>query len=122
MEPPQRRVARAEHGPHPRNQLAQLEGLGQVVVRANLEADHPVDGISLAREHDDRNIVLRANLACEIEAVFLAKIEIERDQGNRVPLKPDTHLCTVLGLGNGKTLALQTAAQQGANLRLVVDN
>src|ERR1700674_2077516 len=40
----------------PRNQLPQFEGFGQIVVCPELEADDPVDRITLAGEHDDWNI------------------------------------------------------------------
>ena len=63
-----------------RNQLAQFERLGKVVVGAELEPDHPVDGVALAGQHDDRDVALLADVARQVETVFLAEIEIERDE------------------------------------------
>ena len=43
--------ARADAG----DELLRLEGLGDVVIRAGLKAQHDVDGVRLRGKHDDRH-------------------------------------------------------------------
>src|SRR5437667_1674168 len=57
-----------------RNQLAQFERLGKVVVRPELEPDHAVDRVTFAGKHDDRDVALLAYFAGQVETVFLAEI------------------------------------------------
>ena len=45
-----------QRGPHPRDQLAEPERLGHVVVGADLEPDHRVDLRVARRDHDDRDL------------------------------------------------------------------
>jgi hypothetical protein len=54
-----RRVLRRlapQHGVDARHELARVEGLGEVVVRAHLEADDAVHVVALRGEHDDRHV------------------------------------------------------------------
>ena len=62
----------SQHGADPRQQLAGVEGLGEVVVRSHFEADHLVHVLALGREHDDGQpgpLGRRADLAADLEAV-----------------------------------------------------
>ena len=45
---------------HAQEQLAHAEGLDDVVVGAELEADHAIDLLALGREHDDLRVAGRA--------------------------------------------------------------
>src|SRR5262249_37714113 len=56
----------AQHGLHARRQLARIEGLGDVVVRAQLQARHAVLGLVARGEHDDRHVALLAELAAHL--------------------------------------------------------
>src|SRR4029077_13417485 len=47
----------AQHALHAREQLAQVEGLADVVVGAHFQPDHAVDHIARRGEHDDRHVV-----------------------------------------------------------------
>jgi hypothetical protein len=40
--------------PHPRQQFARIERLGQIVVRAHFQAEHSVDILALGGEHQNR--------------------------------------------------------------------
>ena len=104
------------------NQFAQFERLGEVVVGAQLQPDDPVDGIAFARQHDDRNVPVLADLARQVETVFLAEVEVQRDQARRYRAPGGTQSCAVLGLGNGETLPFEAAPQQGPNLGIVIDD
>ena len=49
------RLDAAEHGMDARRQLARVEGLGQIVVGANLQADDAIDVFAAGSQQDDRN-------------------------------------------------------------------
>jgi hypothetical protein len=49
-------VGAAQDGADPQHQLPHAERLGQVVVRADLEADHPVDLLALGGQHEHRDL------------------------------------------------------------------
>ena len=70
----------AQDGLHARQQFARLEGLGQVVVGAEFEADHAVHHVAARGEHDDRQLALLADGAAEFEAVHLGQHHVE-DRG-----------------------------------------
>jgi hypothetical protein len=48
-------AAAAQHGAHARQQLARLEGFGQVVVGAHFQADDAVHRVALGGQHDHRH-------------------------------------------------------------------
>ena len=114
--PGPRRSVAPQHGPHPRQHLAQLERLGDVVVRAELEPDDAVDGVALAADHDDGDVAFGPDLAGELQAVLSAQRQIEGDQADRVLLDAGAQLGAVLGFDDPEPLALEALAQEGANL------
>ena len=48
----------AQHAFQAREQLAQVEGLGQVVVGADFQPDHAVHHLARAGHHDDGDVVV----------------------------------------------------------------
>ena len=67
---------RADAGGH----LAGAEGLDDVVVGAQLEADHAVGLVAAGGEHDDRDLRVAADLAADVEAGAVGKHEVEEDE------------------------------------------
>jgi hypothetical protein len=65
---------------HAAAELPHREGLGDVVVRAQLEPEHLVELLGLGREHDDRDRALRAQLPAHVEAVHLREHHVEHDE------------------------------------------
>ena len=57
------RLQPAQHALHPCQQFARVEGLGDVVVGAELQADDAVDDIGRGRDHDDAQVVVLAQVA-----------------------------------------------------------
>ena len=55
------RARAAQHRAQPGQQLARAEGLGHVVVGAELEADHAVGLVALGGEHEDGDAALVAD-------------------------------------------------------------
>ena len=75
------RRAAAQHGVDAGQQLARVEGLGQVVVGADLEADDAVDVLALGGEHDDRRAVVGgAQAPADRQAVLAGQHQVEHDQ------------------------------------------
>ena len=59
----------AEHGPDAGHQLRRPERLGQVIVRAGVQAGDPVGLGRAGGEHDHRDLALPPNQAEQLEAV-----------------------------------------------------
>src|SRR2546425_6787316 len=69
-----------KNGADAREQLARAEGLGEIVVGAELEAHHAVGLLGPARQHDDRDGGFVAQPAREPHAVLALKLEIEHNE------------------------------------------
>src|SRR5450755_4242637 len=63
-----------------RQQLAQVEGLGHVVVGADLEADDLVDSVAATGDDDQPAPPVLAQLTGDRKSVFARKAEIEQHQ------------------------------------------
>ena len=64
-----------------REHLAKAERLGQVVIGAQFQSQHPVGLVAAMTGHDDdRQIEVAAHLAQQIQPVFAPEIEIEQDE------------------------------------------
>ena len=75
------RAGAAQQGAHARQQLARAEGLGQVVVGAELQPHHAVGLFGAAGEHQDRQRrVLSRRRARDLHAVLAGQLEVEHEQ------------------------------------------
>ena len=73
------------------DELRHLERLRHVVVGAELEADHDVEGVSAGRQHEDRHPAAVSDLPADLEPVELRKHHVEHHE--------------VVGLGSGSARA-----------------
>ena len=73
-----------QHGAHASEQLARAEGLGDVVVGAELETHDAIGFFFLSGHHDDRNRRFPAHLLREIHAVLARETQIEHDRVDRL--------------------------------------
>ena len=116
------RLHAAQHGANPRGQLARVEGLGQVVVGPDLQADDAVDVFAAGRQQDDRHGRAPPERAKYLEAVLLGQHHIENDQF------VGAAGCEIDGAGAGvvgihfEAFAAQKFAYQIAELPVVVDD
>ena len=62
------------------NELARVEGLGQVVVRAHFEADNTVDVLAFGGKHDDGHHVLGTAQATAYRQTIFARHHQVQDQ------------------------------------------
>ena len=75
----------AQHHADARQQFARLEGLGDVVFRADFEAHHAVHRIATRGQHDDRyrcrcRRMQAADFVEKIEAVRIGKHQVEENE------------------------------------------
>ena len=106
-----------------RQQLARLEGLGQVVVGADLEADDAVDVLDLGRQHDDRrHVVGGTQPATDRQAVFAGQHEVEDDQMHRLAGEQAVQRLGVFGEQDLEAFLGQVASQQVANAGIIIDD
>jgi hypothetical protein len=70
----------AQDRTHAQRQLTRAEGLGDVVVRAGLEADQAVGLVAEGGQHDHRDRPLGAQPAAHLEAVHAGQHEVEDDE------------------------------------------
>jgi hypothetical protein len=64
--------------------------------------------------------MLLADLAREIQAVFLAKAEVERDQRDRLPFEAGAQFRTILGIRDGEPLPFEASPKEGSDLGVVI--
>ena len=101
-------VGAPQERPDPAHQLAQGEGLGDVVVRAQLEADDLVELVAAGGQEQDRRLGAdRAQAAEDLEAVDAREADVEHDQVGR--------------LGRGELQPLLARARDGHLVALLLE-
>ena len=116
-------AARApQHGAHPGHHLAGAEGLGHVVVGAQLEAGDAVRLLGAGGQHDDRHVAVAAEGPGNVQAVELGEGEVEDDQVGVAAAGDLQGLLPVTGGEDLETGALQVVAHQPHDVGLVVDD
>ena len=73
----------AKRAPNPRQQLALVERLHDVVVGAEKESGNPIVGLRpVTREEDDRDVVAETipQLAANLVAVYFGEVDLEQDE------------------------------------------
>jgi len=104
-------------------QFARVEGLGQVVVGTDLEADDAVHILDLGREHDDRRqVVGGTQAAADRQAVLARQHQVEHDQVHGFAGQQAVQRLGVLGQQHLEAFLRQVAAQQVADAGVVVDD
>ncbi len=114
----------AQLGADAAEQLADAEGLGDVVVGADLEADDLVDLGVLGREQDDRDGAAAANLAADVEARAARHHDVEDEQieGDVAVAELAAGVVAIGGDGDVEALLTQRVADRLADRGLVVSN
>ena len=106
-----------------REQLAQREGLDQVVVGAGIEAGHAVVDRVARGEHQDRRAVAGlAHAPADLEAVDVRHGDVEDDGVELLGGETVERLAAVLGERHVVALERQRALHRRAQRRLVIDH
>src|SRR5262249_42011466 len=82
-----RLLGAAKDGAYTREELAWIEGLRHVIVRADLEPDDPIGVVAARCEHDDRNIMTRSNAPADLEAIHSGEHDVEENDVVRMTLR-----------------------------------
>ena len=99
-----------------------MERLGEVVVGADLEADHLVGDLVPGREHDDRHLALLADLAADRQPIHAWQHDVQDDE---VGLHLGEAGDRIGSVGDGLdlvTLPAEVDAGQLQDVLLVVDD
>src|ERR1043165_1989329 len=80
LQPLDFRTSAPENRVHARQQLLEVEGLGDVVVGAELEAENAIRLLAARRQHDDRRASPLPQEAAELEAALSRQHHVENDQ------------------------------------------
>ena len=110
-----------QDGLHAAAELAHRERLRDVVVGAELEAEHLVGLLGLRGEHDDRHGAARADRAADVEAVHPRQHHVEHDEVEVVLAQPVERLPAVERRNDVVALLAQGIGQQLLDRQLVVD-
>ena len=117
-------AARApQHALQARAQLARVEGLAEVVVGADLQADHAVHHLARRRHHDDRHVVVaRAASARATGRPRPGRLRSSSTTSGTAAAQRLAHGLAVLGEGHLVAVALQVLAHRLAHVAVVVDD
>ena len=115
------RAGAAQHGAHAGQQLAQREGLGDVVVGAELEAAHAVDLLAPRGEHDHRHVhAATAELAAHVPARSSGIIDVEQHEIGRLAQRAGQPLLAARRRQRLVALEPEVVLQSAHDRRLVV--
>ena len=113
----------AQLGVDPRGELADLEGFGDVVVGADLERHHHVDGVGARRQDDDRDLDAgSAEPPADVEAGHARQAQVEQDEVDVALLGEAQALGAVLGELQAEAVLLGDGGEDVAHRRVVVDD
>ncbi len=82
----------AHHGLYSGHQLTQTKRLAEVVIRAQLQADQPIDFFDLGRGDNYRHITLPAQIPTQIQAIAPRQHQVEDNQVGHIVRQPSGHL------------------------------
>jgi signal transduction histidine kinase/HPt (histidine-containing phosphotransfer) domain-containing protein/FixJ family two-component response regulator len=127
-DPPRRgdvvvRRAAAQNTPHPRQQLARLERLGDVVVSASLQPNDAVHGVGGRGHHDNAHATaLLTKPARQRKPVFARQPNIEHHQRRRFALNKAVQCRAAIDGGDPEVLTGEIVGEQLPLYRLVLDH
>ena len=110
----------AQHGLDAREQLLRLKRFGDIIVRAELEAEHLVERFVLRGQHDDRHVRRFADFAQHLPAVHAGQHQIQQNQIRREGLELLHGRVAAVGHFHLEALFFQIEIHQLANVRIVV--
>jgi hypothetical protein len=101
---------------------AGIEGLGQIIVGADLQPDDPVGFLAARRQHEDRNLRARADLAADFEPVAIGQHHVEDDRVERFALDRRQALAAGEAAIDDETGRGQIVRHHGGQPCIVVDD
>ena len=110
----------AQHGLDTRHQLLGLKGLGHIIIRAQFQSQHLVEGFVARSEHDDGHLAGLADLLEHLQAVHAGQHHVQQDQSRRFALESLQRLVSAGGFGYGKAFLFQIEPHQVADVGVVI--
>ena len=111
----------AHHGLDAGQQLARVEGLGQVVVGAHLQAHDAVHGVSARGEHQDGDgLALRAQAAADGQAILARHHHVEHQHVKALALQQHIDRARTIDRAHAVALVAQVALQQRTQVGFVI--
>jgi hypothetical protein len=105
-----------------RHQLAGFERLRQVIVRAQLQAEHAIGNFAARRQHDDGHGIIPADLPAHLEAVLAGQHHIEDDDVRQLAPKEPDGLVGMEGWNALQSELGEIIREQAPQLLVVVDD
>jgi hypothetical protein len=116
-------AATAQRGANAGDDLGHREGLGDVVVGAQGEAEHLVALLVLGRKDDHRRIgIVGAHALDDLDAVELGQHHVEQDEVGLVRAEQLERLLAVVGADGAEALEPQVHLQPLQDRRVVLDD
>ena len=117
------RVAAAQQRPYPRHQLQHREGLGQVVVGAQLQAQDAVHLAGTGAGDDDGRVARHAARAlADLQAVHARQHQVQHQRVPAALFQPAHAFMTVGGMLDRVAFVAQVHAQQFGDVGVVLDD
>src|SRR4030095_2368093 len=102
--------------------LPRIEGFGDVVVGAHLEADDSIDDGAGRGQHDDRDLrVALAQVPGEAQAVFAGHVDVDEREVDRLCAGERPRRCGTLGTDRSVAVGDEVLLEHRAYFRLVID-
>ena len=105
-----------------RDQLLDLEGLGDVVVRAHLQAADLVAGLALGGEHDDRHGRFLADVPADLPAVLDRQHDVQQHDVRLEEIEAALRLAAVRRDHDLEAVLAEIKAQQLGDIAVVLHN
>ncbi|CAM2160327.1 hypothetical protein PT2222_70310 [Paraburkholderia tropica] len=109
-------------GTDAREQFAQIEGLGDVVVGAEFEADHLVGGLDERGQHDDARTARGAQTAAQLQPVHARQHHVEQHQLDALLREHRETLFGAPGQPRAIAFAAQELSQRRTDVGVVFDD
>jgi hypothetical protein len=129
-QPTSRKAAARHFGPlapaqdrlDPGQKLTRVEGLGQIVVRADLQTDDPVGFVPQGGQHQDRDGAACAQPPADRQPVLAGHHHIEHDKIEGSDLQRCVHCPGVGGHGHAHAVLLQVFRQGVPDFAVVIND
>src|SRR5690606_11995185 len=103
-------------------QLAWIEGFADVVVGADLEADHAIDGVGRSGDHDDSDVVTLAQVPGERQPVLSGQSQVEQDDVGKRALDLGAHRRSARHCAHVVSVRAEVLAEHLAQRGVIVDD
>ena len=112
----------AKLGLDPSHDLQRVEGLGDIVVRADGKAHDLVGVRDLCRQHNDGKIIAFPDFLADMETVDIGKHDVENRKIRQRFLKAGQGICPIIKFVNRVAVVFQINIEKVGDLFFVIDD